>query len=243
MIKILLVMISAWAMILGSTSLQAQKWQKVHGEGPAVKQDRDGGTFNEIHTHGSFNVQITDAATNSVKVEAQQNLQEYIQVENKGGELHIRNKQGYNIQSEGEITIFVSAPSLKGIYLSGSGNVISANQLNGSDVFVIKSAGSGNVTIDLETADLKASISGSGNVTLKGKTSDLEGRIAGSGNIRAKELQSANTSVQISGSGSAEVVATQKLNTNIAGSGDVKYWGDASVDSKVRGSGSVSRQK
>ena len=44
-------------------------------------------------------------------------------------------------------------------------------------------------------------------------------------------------------SGNAEVVATQKLNTNIAGSGDVKYWGDASVDSKVRGSGSVSRQK
>jgi len=239
----LLLMISAWVMILGSTSLHAQKWQKVRGEGPAVKQDRDGGTFNEIHTHGSFNVQITDAATNSVKVEAQQNLQEYIEVENKGGELHIRNKQGYNIQPDGEITIFVSAPSLKGIYLSGSGNVISTNQLNGSDVFVIKSAGSGNVTIDLETADLKASISGSGNVTLKGKTSDLEGRIAGSGNIRARELQSANTSVQISGSGSAEVVATQKLNTNIAGSGDVKYWGDASVDSKVRGSGSVSRQK
>jgi hypothetical protein len=241
--KSILLLMSVCVMILGSTSLQAQKWQKVRGEGPAVKQDRDGGKFNEIHTHGSFNVEITDGATNSVKVEAQQNLQQYIEVENRGGELHIRNKEGYNIQPDGEITIYVTAPSLKGIYLAGSGNVKSTNQLNGSDVFEIKSAGSGNVTIDIETASLKTSIAGSGNVTLKGKTSDLEGKIAGSGNIRAKDLQSANTSVQISGSGNAEVVATQKLNTNIAGSGDVKYWGNASVDSKVRGSGRVSRQK
>jgi hypothetical protein len=241
--KSLLVMMSVCVMIFVSTSLMAQKWQKVHGEGPAVKQDRNGGTFNEIHTHGSFNVEITDGATNSVQVEAQQNLQEYIEVENRNGELHIRNKTRYNIQSDHDITVYVTAPSLKGIYLSGSGNLKSTNQLNGSDKFEINSQGSGNVNVDVETSDLKASIAGSGNITLKGTTSELEGRIAGSGNIKAREMQSANTSVQISGSGNAEVVATQKLNTNIAGSGDVKYWGDASVDSKVRGSGSVSRQK
>jgi hypothetical protein len=241
--RVLLLMMSVCVMILGSSSVKAQKWEKVRGEGPAVKQDREGGTFNEIHTHGSFNLEVTDGASNSVTVEAQQNLQQYIEVENTGGELHIRNKKGYNIQPDREIIIYVTAPSLKGIYLSGSGNIKSTNQLNGSDKFDIKSSGSGNITIDIETADLKTSIAGSGNITLKGKTSDLDGKIAGSGNIRAKDLQSSNTSVQISGSGSAEVVATQKLNTNIAGSGDVKYWGDASVDSKVRGSGSVSRQK
>ena len=239
----LLVMMSVCVMTLVTTNIMAQKWEKVRGEGPAVKQDRKGGNFNEIHTHGSFNVEITDGASNSVTVEAQQNLQEYIEVETSGSELHIRNKKGYNIQSDHDITVYVTAPSLKGIYLSGSGNVKSTNQLSGSDNFEIKSAGSGNVNVDVETADLKVSIAGSGNITLKGKTNDLEGRIAGSGNIKAKELQSANTSVHISGSGNAEVVATQKLNTNIAGSGDVKYWGDASVDSKVRGSGSVSRQK
>lgn len=230
-------------MAIGSTALQAQKHQKIQGEGQAVKQDRNTGNFNEIYTHGSFNVKITDGASNSVKVEAQQNLQEYIEVENKGSELHIRNKKGYNIRTDKEIVIYISAPALKGVYLSGSGNVSGTNQLKGSDNFEIKSSGSGNVSLDIETSSLKASIAGSGNITLKGKTNDLDGKIAGSGNIRAKEMQSANTSVKISGSGSAEVVATQKLDTKIAGSGDVKYWGDASVDSKVQGSGSVSRQK
>lgn len=237
-----LLMMSLCVMILAGTGLKAQK-NSVKGEGPEVTQDRDGGTFDEIHTHGSFNLQITDAASNAVKVEAQQNLQEYIEIENKGGALHVRNKKGYNIKSDKEIVIHISAPSLKGVYLSGSGNITSTNQLNGSGNFEVKSSGSGNISLDIETTSLKISIAGSGNITLKGKTSDLEGRIAGSGNIRAKEMQSANTSVKISGSGSAEVVATQKLDSRIAGSGDVKYWGDASVDSKVQGSGSVSRQK
>ena len=237
-----LLMMSLCVMILAGTSLKAQN-KFIKGEGPAVTQDRDGGTFNEIHTHGSFNVEITDAGSNAVKVEAQQNLQEYIEIENKGGVLHVRNKKGYNIKTDKEIVIHVSAPALKGVHLSGSGNINSTNQLKGSDNFEVKSSGSGNISLDVETNSLKTAIAGSGNITLKGKTNDLDGRIAGSGNIRGKEMQSANTSVNISGSGSAEVVATQKLDTRIAGSGDVKYWGDASVDSKVQGSGSVSRQK
>jgi hypothetical protein len=228
--------------ILAGTGLKAQI-KTVRGEGPAVTQDRNGGNFDEIHTHGSFNVEITDAGTNSVKVEAQQNLQEYIEVENKGGSLHIRTRKGINMKGDKEIVIHISAPALKGVYLSGSGNVNTTNHLEGSDNFEIKSSGSGNVTLDIETSSLKSSIAGSGNITLKGKTNDLDGKIAGSGNIRAREMQSANTSIKISGSGSAEVVATQKLDTKIAGSGDVKYWGDAAVDSKVQGSGSVSKQK
>lgn len=223
-------------------SIQAQE-KHLKGEGEAITQDRNGGIFNEIRSFGSFNINITDANDHTVKVEAQQNLQEYIEIENKGNELHIRNKKGYSLETDKPITIHVSAPALRAIHLSGSGNVTSTNTLNGSNEFDLKSSGSGNISIDIETFSLGCSIAGSGNITLKGKTNELDGKIAGSGNIRAKELQSAITSVKISGSGSAEVVATQKLETKIAGSGDVKYWGDASVDSKVMGSGSIQKQK
>lgn len=227
----------------GSISLNAQNFKTIRGEGRVVTQDRNSGNFNEIYTHGSFDVEITDASSHSVKVEAQQNLQEYIEVEIKGSELHIRNKKGYTIKGEKEIMIHITAPALKGIYLSGSGNINSTNQLTGSQQFEIKSSGSGNISLNIETSSLQSSISGSGNITLKGKTNSFEGKIAGSGNIRAREMQSAITSVKISGSGSAQVVATEKLDTKIAGSGDVKYWGDASVSSKVAGSGTVSKQK
>lgn len=230
----------SFALLFTTNSLMAQK--KVRGEGPVVSQDRNTGTFSSIHTHGAFNVTITDASTRSVKVEAQQNLQEYILVETEGSELHIRNKKGYDIHSDKEIEVVISAPELKGIYLSGSGNVKSTNTLHGSESFEAKSAGSGNMNLDVETSDLKTSIAGSGNIMLKGKTKDLDGSIAGSGNIKAKDLQASNTSIKISGSGNAEVVANEKLDSKIAGSGDIKYWGNGAVSTKIMGSGSVKRQ-
>lgn len=230
----------SFVFVLAATTAHAQK--RVKGEGPVVSQDRNVGPFNSIHTHGSFNVTITDATGSSVKVDAQENLQEYIIVETEGNELHIRNKKGVNIQSGKEVEIQVSVAELKGVYLSGSGNVKSTNELKGSQTFEARSSGSGNIDLNLQTSDLKTSIAGSGNIHLKGKTSDFEGRIAGSGNIKAKDLQADNTSVNISGSGSAEVVANTKLDSRIAGSGDIKYWGNGAVSSKVAGSGSIRRQ-
>lgn len=235
-----LVFAFSFVFMLAATTVDAQK--KVRGEGPVVSQDRNVGSFNSIHTHGSFNVTITDASGSSVKVDAQQNLQEYVIVETEGNELHIRNKKGVDIRADKEIEIHVSVSELKGIYLSGSGNIKSTNELKGSSSFEARSSGSGNIDLELQTSDLKTSIAGSGNIHLKGKTNEFEGRIAGSGNIKARDLQADNTSVNISGSGSAEVVANTKLDSRIAGSGDIKYWGNGAVSSKVMGSGSIRRQ-
>lgn len=213
--------------------------QRVRGNGNVVSQDRNVGAFDKVHTHGSFDLTITDAENHKVTVQAEENLQEIIIVETDGNTLKIRHKKGVNFNSTKRIIIHISAPALSGVALSGSGNINSTNQLNGSDKFNVSSSGSGNIQLEVETSDMKTSISGSGNISLKGSTKQLDGQISGSGNIRAKNLQSENTSIRISGSGSAEVVATQKLDSRIAGSGDVKYWGNASVDSKVAGSGSV----
>jgi hypothetical protein len=227
-------------LVIGSGTVNGQK---VKGNGNVVKQDRNVGSFNQIESHGSFDISVTDGDESKVQVEAEDNLQEYIEVSAENDKLKIKTKKGVNFNATKNMVVHVTAPALKAIRLYGSGNVTGANTLKGSDHFEISSSGSGNVNLDVETSSLSADISGSGNVTLKGKTREFEGNIQGSGNIKARDLQSETTSVKIAGSGNAEVVATQKLNTKIAGSGDVKYWGDASVDSKIAGSGSVHREK
>lgn len=213
--------------------------QKISGNGQTVSRERQVGSFDEIQSSGSFDIVVTDGSNHQVRVEAEENLQEYIIVETSGDKLNVRHKKGVNFRATKPVIIHITAPALEAIRLSGSGNVKSTNTLNGSESFELRSSGSGNMTVNVETSDMKAAISGSGNITLKGKTRELAGSIAGSGNIRARDLQSEVTSVKISGSGSAEVVATQKLDSKIAGSGDVKYWGNASVNTSIAGSGSV----
>jgi hypothetical protein len=228
--------------LLSSFSLIAQL-HKIKGQGEVIKQERNTGDFKEIQSLGSFDIFITDGENHAVHVEAQENLQPYILVEVIGNKLKVRQKKGVHLNTSKSIKIYVTAPALESVQLMGSGNVNGENQLSGARQFDIMSAGSGNISLNVAASSIRAEVSGSGNITLKGKTNELEGKIQGSGNIKAKELQSAITSVKIAGSGSAEVVATEKLNSKIAGSGDVKYWGDASVDSKVVGSGRVHREK
>jgi hypothetical protein len=234
------VLMSLFAALMFS---QAANAQGVRGNGNLVKQERNVGSFDEIQSYGSFDVVITDGNDSKVTVEAEENLQQFIVVETSGDKLNIRHKRGENFRATKTITIHITAPALEAIRLSGSGNIKSTNLLDGSNSFEIKSSGSGNIDVEVQTGAMKASISGSGNIRLKGSTKELDGSIAGSGNIRAKDFTADVTTVHISGSGSAEVVANEKLDSRIAGSGDVKYWGNASVNSKIAGSGSVRREK
>ena len=225
-----------------SVAAWAQGFQNVRGNENVTTEERDAGSFHKIHSSGSFDVFVTNGSNTSVKVEAEENLQKHVDVSVQGDALVIRPERGYNLRGTKPIKIYVTATGLKAIRNSGSGNIRCENTLKGSDAFEVAMSGSGNGLVDVEATTVKASISGSGNLELKGKTNSLDGSISGSGNIKGKELQSGITTVKISGSGNAEVVATQKLSSKISGSGGIKYWGDAAVESKVSGSGHISKQ-
>lgn len=230
------------AIVCLGLAASGQLMKKVEGNGNVVTQDRTVEAFTELTNSGSFDVILTDGSQRAVKVEAEENLQPYIVTEVKGDLLAIHGKMGVNIQSHKKIRIFVTATGLTAVRQSGSGNIKTENQLKAGKNFEISSSGSGNTDIDVITSNMEASLSGSGNMHLRGETKELNSKISGSGNIKAKDLKSEITSVKISGSGNAEVVATRTLDSKISGSGGVSYWGDAQVESKTVGSGRVKKQ-
>ena len=144
--------------------------QKDHEDEPIRKaQEFIEGNFQERitvdnHSKGSFDIVVTDGANHKVRVEAEENLQEFIEVNVNGNNLIIQGKKGVNFRATKPITVYVTAPALQAIKLSGSGNVKSDNTLTGSDRFEAKSSGSGNMSLDVETTSLQAAISGSGNI-------------------------------------------------------------------------------
>ena len=64
--------------------------------------------------------------------------------------------------------------------------------------------------------------------------------VGGAGRIRASGLVAREAHVGISGAGSVEVNATEKLKADVSGVGAVKYRGSPSVEKNVTGVGSVS---
>lgn len=214
--------------------------KRIRGDGNYITQDRNVGSFEGVESFGSFDVSLVPSTSAAVTVEAEENLQKYIETYVDGNSLHIKTRSGYNLRPRRDIKITVSGPLFTVIETKGSGSIIGRGLLNTNNRDVsLKVAGSGNIEVEMNAARIESEIAGSGNIKVAGTARQFEGDVLGSGNIRAGNLRADQSRVEIAGSGNVEVYAVEKLDVSVMGSGEVKHRGSAQVSTKITGSGSV----
>src|ERR1043165_8078495 len=69
--------------------------KRIRGNGNITTQTRAAGSFNSIEVSGSIDVYVKQDLCSSVKVEADDNLQQYIETIDDGGVLRIKTEEGY----------------------------------------------------------------------------------------------------------------------------------------------------
>lgn len=216
--------------------------ERIEGSGNVTTQDRSVTGFSSVHSHGFFNVYLSSGTAQSVRIEAEDNLQSYIETNLNGSELEITTKDGYRLKTNKEVKIFITSPDFKKVQLSGSGDIVSQNQIAGADKIELSLSGSGNIKVQVNAPEVESDMSGSGDINLSGEARRFRGSVSGSGNIQAMDLKTEETSIRISGSGNADVFASAKLEVKVTGSGDVRYKGGVQqVTSSITGSGSVKK--
>ena len=235
------ILLAATLLLIGFSSCRYVGGKRIKGNGNVVTQERQTASFKGVETRGAFDLYVTAGAATSVKVEEEDNLQQYIDVYVDGDKLVIKTDEGYWLRPKRNMKIYVTSPTFNHLSLSGSGNIIGQNKISDSSSIYVGISGSGDVRLDVDAPAIKADITGSGNITLSGNTKTFNADTRGSGDIRAFDLKSEESSVDIAGSGNAEVFASVKLKVDVAGSGDVKYKGAPQIDSHVAGSGGVKK--
>jgi len=235
-----LLILSLFSVILLSSCHQ---WfgKHIRGNGNIKSENRTAGHFNSIDVSGSIDVYVKQDSVFSVKVEADENLLEYIQVLDEGDVLRIRTERGYNLDGSKDIKVYVSSPSFKNFEASGACNIYGENQIIAAEMLSINLSGSSDVKMDVKTPKVEADLSGACNIQLKGETKDFKVQGSGSTDIKCMELMAENVDIDISGAGDAEVYASIKLNVEVSGAGDVKYKGNATVSQHVSGAGAVKK--
>ena len=217
--------------------------KRVRGNGNIVTNTVSVGDFNAVNQRGSINVIVKSGNTPSVKIEADENILPYIETKVENGTLNIRTREGYWLKSSHDMKIYVTAPRFTSIKSFGSGDIESESTISTEDPITISTSGSADINVDVHAPSVTASISGSGDINLKGETKKLDATVMGSGNIKAGELKAEDATIDIAGSGDAEVFASVKLDVSVKGSGDVKYHGNPpSVVSNMKGSGSLEKE-
>lgn len=197
------------------------------------------GAFTEIEGVGPDNIVFVTGDAFSIKAEGDADAIKALRYAMDNGTIIIgREKGDWWGKDSKAVTITVTAPSLKGASLAGSGD-FTADQMTGDSVEV-EIAGSGDLSVGKVTAkELKSSLAGSGNIKFAGTATKAEYEIAGSGNVDATGLVATDAEVSIAGSGDVRLNASGKVDADIAGSGNVTVTGGAKCTSSVMGSGKL----
>ena len=219
---------------------------------PAVKimaseiVDRHLSGFNAVDVGGSFDVQLVQGSTESVKVEAPSDVIDRIITQVDGGVLKIYNKHdtfnwGNWWGNHKKIVVYVTVKTVNAISVTGSGDVAFKQGLT-VPALKLHVSGSGDVSGVLNAKKLESSISGSGDVHLSGHSDISIVDVSGSGDFNAHNLVTVSTSIRLSGSGDAEINANDKIDAVTHGSGDIRYTGSAhNISSAKTGSGDIER--
>ncbi len=216
-------------------------FRTVKGSGDVTSEEREVSSFSELEFSGVGDVYIELGDVEALRIEAEDNLLEYIETEVRGDKLEIGIRDRVNLQPEEPINFYLTVKTLDSIAVSGLGD-IEAPAFEATR-FSVDISGAGDVTLQDLTADkLVVSISGLGNLVVEdGTVGEQDVDISGAGDYEARDLESAEADVQLSGLGSATIWVTDYLNVEISGAGSVRYAGDPSVESSVSGLGDVEK--
>jgi uncharacterized protein YaaQ len=214
----------------------------VKGTGSIEKETRDVKDFKGVNLMSSGNVFLKKGTTFSVVVETHKNIAELLETVNDNGTLKIRFKNNIGNIHYDKLNIYVEAPSIETIDLSGSGDIMADNAISNAGL-AIDLSGSGRIELkEGGYTQLTANLGGSGSIALSGTAENGVYAITGSGNIDMKNMKAKAVKAEVTGSGNIYCHADAELDAAITGSGNIEYSGDAVVKSRVTGSGSIDKK-
>ena len=216
--------------------------KRVKGNGNIKTAEHAVSEFKNVEVSGAIELYVAQGATKPVTIETDENLLQYIEVNQEGNRIVIRSREGINPQPTNKIKVYVTAPVYNSIDVSGASNINGQSKITNTEKMELDVSGAGDINMDLTAPGISADISGAGAVNLRGETKSFDLTLTGAGKAHCFELLSEDTKVEISGAGDADVFASVKLNAEVSGAGSVRYKGGASqVNQQVSGAGSVKK--
>ena len=208
----------------------------VDGNGKVVKETRNVSGFSKLDAGGAFKIILTQGSSESVIVEADENLIPLIVTEVRGSTLYVESKD--NIRHSKSLTLYITFQSLEKIGISGACELGSENALTFENL-VLKGSGASEIDLNMNAQSLKGDFSGASEIDLKGSAGECSMDLSGASELNAFEFVVKNYEIDISGAGDANIHATEMLKASVSGAASIRYEGNPRVDSHTSGAGSV----
>jgi hypothetical protein len=210
------------------------------GSGKLVTENRDVHDFRSIRLSFPAQVIINQGETESLTIQAEDNVAAEIDSQVVDGVLEINNLNGshFPISPTKPVKITIVVKDLSELDFETAGEV----NLEGlkTDQLKLMMNGAGTLTLDnVQLNMLDCNLVGMGSIRVSGTTDSENVHVQGLGSFNGGDLHSQMATVNLDGMGSATVWADKNLNANVDGMGSVNYYGNAQVIKTVNGLGSI----
>jgi hypothetical protein len=216
------------------TGMYAQEKNKtketIEGNGKLTTREVNVSPFDALKASGVYELRLSQGNKESVKIEADENLQEYFNVRNDGSKLVIDMEKlnSKNFKSKNKMKVYITFKNLKELELKTVGNVASDEQLSFDDLD-LNTKNVGNVDLNLTAKKLNLDSKSVGNVKLSGKATEAVVKNKGVGSFEAGNFVVQSMNIENDGIGSAEVNAEKDLKVKDSMMGKVKNKGGATI--------------
>lgn len=209
----------------------------VRGSGEITTEERDVSDFKKVNLSGAGNLVITQGESESLVIEADDNIISLIETEVFGERLTINFKRGYNFIPASTLKFHLTVKDLDEISVSGAGNVY-CDEFD-TEEMEFEISGAGDIDFKINAEIIEVFSLGAGDITLSGKVDSQKVSMKGAGKYDGANLESKSCEINVTGAGSATVNVSEELNVNISGLGNVNYAGTPSITQDISGLGNV----
>ncbi|GAA4832752.1 head GIN domain-containing protein [Algivirga pacifica] len=212
--------------------------ERISPTGSVITESRDVDAFSAISIHNGFRVKITMDSTESVAVEAHENVQRYVNVKQVGNFLEIEKDRWVSFSSDVEVTVLISAKTLERISGSAGTMMEVEGTLSAEDLKLVLSA-EGNFKGTIEVETFEADLSGGSTLELTGNTGHCDLEISGGGAAEGFDFVTDTFEADLSGGSTVKMSINGAMDVSASGGSRVTYKGSGVVEREQLSGGST----
>jgi hypothetical protein len=182
---------------------------------------RNLGDFDEVKVFDKINVLLIPSKEN--KIEATGARADELETVNKNGELKIRMPLTKILAGE-DITVKLYFKEIQAVSASEGSTVQSEHDFKQTSLAISANSGS-KITLDIDVANATVKSNSGGIVHLSGKASTQDVKITSGGILEARDLNTSQTSINVSAGGQSEIQASVLVNAKVRAGGSIFIYG------------------
>jgi hypothetical protein len=220
--------------------VNGQMRKTVWGDKKVVTKERKAEPFTGIKVSTGIDVYLKQGDNETLSVEADENLHEYIITEVRDGVLNVYSEA--NIRDAERKRVYVTMKEVKSIRTTSAGDVIGETPVK-SDRLELSASSAGDIKLEVTAKEIEADLSSSGDMTISGNADVLKADLSSAGDLNAYELKVREANISVSSAGNADVYVSEKITARASSAGDINYKGDPKfVDAHSSSAGGIHRR-